>query len=100
MLDSVQNLYGRQINVVLINETKNGDKLDKIKLKMDDAIGRKMQSIYADSLLGMAFPHQLLPHYVWISEKGTILAITGADFMQMPVIELLLKERAIRQKKR
>lgn len=99
MLDSVQKQYGNEIKILLVNESRNGDDLAKVRLKFEQNPSIKLESIYADRLLGAAFPHQLLPHYVWISERGTVLAITGADFMQLPIIEQLLKERAIRQKK-
>jgi len=99
MLDSVQRLYPDQVKIMLVNETRNGDDLSKIRPKMDRSPITALESIYADTLLANQFPHRLLPHYVWISEKGTVMAITGADFMQQSIIKRLLTERSMRQTK-
>jgi thiol-disulfide isomerase/thioredoxin len=32
-----------------------------------------------DNQLRLMFPHKTLPHYVWISANGTVIAITGAE---------------------
>lgn len=39
----------------------------------------EMPMLYKDNTLRHLFPHQQLPHYVWISPEGEFLTVTGSE---------------------
>jgi thiol-disulfide isomerase/thioredoxin len=46
----------------------------------------KMMSIVQDSVLGHLFPHQLIPHYVWIDKSGAVIAFTDGSEIQQNAV--------------
>ncbi|KLT63909.1 TlpA disulfide reductase family protein [Pedobacter sp. BMA] len=102
-LDSAQSEFPGQLRTILVNEKRNGDDLSKVKSKLDVFMvagkPNSLITIYADSLLGEQFPHRLIPHYIWISANGEVLAITGTDFANKQFIQQILQSQTIRTKK-
>ena len=39
----------------------------------------QLSSVYGDTILKRYFPHELIPHYVWINGKGKVYAFTSSD---------------------
>jgi thiol-disulfide isomerase/thioredoxin len=84
-LDSFQTSFSGQLQVILVNNTKSTGNNSQ---QVTEFISNRKQTIkalqrltvYTDTaaLLKQLFPHKLLPHYVWISPSGTILAITSS----------------------
>jgi len=62
----------------------------KILKKMTDNHWR-FYSIYGDSKLSRYFPHQVLPHLVWIRE-GKVMAITGHEYYDIAYFKKALAQ--------
>lgn len=49
------------------------------RLRRHNGLKMIMPMVIADTLLQGYFPHNALPHYVWINKKGIVVAVTDAD---------------------
>ncbi|TKC10667.1 redoxin domain-containing protein [Pedobacter polaris] len=90
-LDSLQKKKSKNLNVLMVNTTKTGDDLSKIKNSISTYSEGKtfsIPTIYDDQYLMSLFPHQMLSHYVWINKLGIVVAYTGSDFVNSTNIEL------------
>ncbi|WP_299568084.1 TlpA disulfide reductase family protein [uncultured Pedobacter sp.] len=76
--DSLQQRYGDQVKVMLVNTLGTKDSEAKIAQTMGQ-YGTGLQTIVKDTLITKLFPQVQLPHYVWI-ENGQVRAITGSEF--------------------
>lgn len=47
-------------------------------------------TVVGDKILKGLFPHQTVPHLVWISPEGTVLSITNAEYLTAANIEAAL----------
>ncbi|MGN6603443.1 MAG: TlpA family protein disulfide reductase [Ginsengibacter sp.] len=54
---------------------------EKIRAFLDSKAGQQYHiiSVTGDTVLRSLFPHRLIPHLVWISKEGRVVAITSAD---------------------
>jgi thiol-disulfide isomerase/thioredoxin len=88
-MDSLQQQYEGKLKVLLVNSKNTGGTKEKV-LAFIKKKNLTLPSLVEDSLLLALFPHQLLPHYVWIDSAGKVLAITGADEISASNINSLL----------
>jgi thiol-disulfide isomerase/thioredoxin len=49
-------------------------------------------SVISDSNLKAYFPHQLIPHYVWVGTDGIVKAITGPDEMTSANVNRIIND--------
>jgi thiol-disulfide isomerase/thioredoxin len=82
-MDSLQQQYAGQVQVLLVNSKNTGDNEKKIqaffeKRKMPNGSPYTLPSVMADTLLTQLFPHKLKPHYVWLDSSRKVVAITDA----------------------
>lgn len=82
-LDSLQKNLNDKIQVLLINSKNTNDDsativkfIQKRKVKERDF---SLPVIFNDTVFDFLFPHQMIPHYVWIGSDGKIIGITGSD---------------------
>lgn len=99
-LESLQQQFP-QLKVLLINAASTGDDEQKISAFIAKRFpkGLPFPALIKDTIFKQFFPHELLPHYVWIY-KGAVSAITGSDELTPTNIEKLLdsKPPLVRQK--
>jgi thiol-disulfide isomerase/thioredoxin len=83
-LDLLQKKFKGKLQFLLVNCSNTKDDERKIKAfyrtwekKYQKPLS--LPSVIADVQLQKMFPHKLIPHYVWISEQGIVLAITSAE---------------------
>lgn len=97
-LDSLQKEFAGDVQFILINNSKGtGDNKEDVEqfIRKYQSGNRKIPAIpivVEDTLTQSYFPYMYIPHYVWISAKGKLLAFTGSKFVTRNVIEKLLKE--------
>lgn len=82
-LDSLQQAFDGRLEVLLVNAAGTGDDEEKIraffKKRKNGAGGSyRLPTVVGDTVLKRLFPHNLLPHYVWIRE-GRVVAITSSE---------------------
>lgn len=83
--------YADTLAIVLVNAKHRRDDLTKIKKtykqKLSRIGGSTLSTVYDDEYLIRLFPHASIPRYVWISPRGTVLAITGHSFVNSKQID-------------
>lgn len=83
--------YADTLVMVLVNTKHRKDDLAKIKKTYSETLsqigGVTLSTVYDDEYLIRLFPHASIPRYVWISPRGTVLAITGYTFINNKQID-------------
>ncbi|PVD54115.1 hypothetical protein DC498_01620 [Terrimonas sp.] len=85
-MDSLQQQFKDDIKIVLVNgrSKASGDDEKKIR-KIIDGVGKRtgkpvsLPVTFDNPLLDDYFPHQYLPHEVWLDSNGVVLAITSSE---------------------
>jgi len=73
-LDSLQQAFKNEIQIVIVNyETKS--KVEQVFKKRNNQFPQAPMMV-SDTLLNKLFPHQGIPHHVWIDQHGVIRYIT------------------------
>ena len=87
--DSLQKKFGERIQILPV--TDQDSQTVKQFLKNFNQISHiNMFSVTGDRILRSLFPHEEIPHYVWIDQNGKVVAITGAEQLTESNIENLL----------
>lgn len=92
-LDSLQKEFKDQIQIVLVteNSTSEVDELfGKIKIKRPD-----LPIITSDTVLHKLFPHNSVPHHVWIDASGNVLFITDGYNATSDNISMVLNDKKV-----
>jgi thiol-disulfide isomerase/thioredoxin len=92
-LDSLQKEYNDKIQIILV--TKNGEEdveklFSKIKIKKPG-----VPIIVGDKVLSEIFPHNTVPHIIWINKKGIIQHITFGYYINEGNIQSVLNGNKI-----
>jgi thiol-disulfide isomerase/thioredoxin len=83
-LDSLQAVFPGQLKIILVNTQSTGDDLSKVQgffSKWKARTGKRLSlpAVVNDTIMDGLFPHMLIPHYVWISKEGKLIAISSSD---------------------
>lgn len=89
-LDSLSTQFKGQAQIILVNANIKGDTEAKIQNRLK---GYGLKSIIRDNTLKALFPHEFIPHYVWLDEKGMFLALTNADMVNERTIASYLNKK-------
>lgn len=100
--------YQAIAKVLLVNTKGNKDKIGQIdavyKRLNADGQAFRLPSIVDDTLINTLLKPTFLPHYVWISRDGKVVAITNGDFVDEAPIRSMhqqnLKLDSLRRQKR
>ncbi len=83
--------YADTLAIVLVNTKHRRDDLSKIRKTYNETLsqigGSTLSTVFDDEYLIRLFPHASIPRYVWISPRGTVLAITGYTFVNNKQID-------------
>jgi len=86
-LDSIRaTLFNESIEFIPVS---NEDEKKVLKKMTDNQW--KFSSVYGDNKFSRYFPHQVLPHLVWIRE-GKVMAITGHEYYDIAYFKKALAE--------
>lgn len=94
-MDSIQASFKGKVQVLLVNSVQSTlDSQKKIsdffKKRKEKGKVIKLGSTIEDSAALKLFPHNAIPHYVWISPDGIVLGITGSDEISYENIKKIL----------
>ncbi len=101
-LEKLKQHFGTDLNFLLVTD-ENEATINKFNLQRKK-IGQAMPNfpvIANDTVLNHLFPHETVPHYIWIDAQGIIKAITDAgevsienvnDFITNKPLHLALKD--------
>lgn len=77
-IDTLQRTYSSKFTVLSILE-KDDDKVREVLQRIFGKQGSQLTFVEKDTVLKQYFPHQTIPHYVWISQDGIVKAITSDE---------------------
>lgn len=96
-LDSLQQQYPGQLQVLLVNTKTTGDDEQKITTAYarirSGGSNFNLPTLAADTIISRLFPHYILPHYVWIDNQHIVKAITDAEALTPGNIEMFLQNK-------
>ncbi|UJP64883.1 TlpA family protein disulfide reductase [Mongoliitalea daihaiensis] len=70
------------------------DEVEKLFSRTQKLRDLKIPMVYNDNILRVLFPHQTLPHYVWIGPDGKIIASTYGNDITEEKIEQVINGQA------
>lgn len=90
-----------RLEILLVNNFKSGDSKEKINSFLNSQAEKKgfnlkLPIVKSDSIASRIFPHNYIPHYVWINEFGDVVAITGAYEVNSKNIQSVLNRDRVR----
>ncbi|MFD2554756.1 TlpA family protein disulfide reductase [Sphingobacterium tabacisoli] len=91
--DSYQKELNSEIQFILVDSDLKNDNLERISKVLSDTShfgGDHGQSIVFDAYLKQLFPHQAIPHYIWIDHTGRVRAISTFDFVTRDQLSILV----------
>jgi len=103
-LDSLQKEFAKNVQFILIdNKKKTGEGKQTVEKFIKNRLASlriipDIPIVVEDTITQFYFPHQYIPHYVWIDPNGKLLAVTGTEFVTRDVIICLLHYLADRKK--
>lgn len=83
-LAQLQTEFKDDLRILLVNAKNTNDTKKKISsfLKKKNLLSGgdfHLPVVIEDTVLNQLFPYQMLPHYVWISRNGELIATTASD---------------------
>ena len=99
-LDSLQELFGDRIKLLLVNSKPNTrEGTEKVRSFFERAAARgknyKLETAVEDSTALELFKHQAIPHYVWIDQEGKFCAATSSAQVTATNILAILNGRSV-----
>lgn len=90
-MEQLQNQYKDQVQFLKVTYQP-----DSIVLPFLKKLGKAslIPEINDDKILHQLFPHEYLPHYVWIDQSGTLIATTSAEQVTAENIDKVLSNGA------
>ncbi len=99
-MDSLQRRFGDSLSILLVNTRSrvSGDDAPKITgilegLQKRTGISVSLPVVYDTPELDAYFPHQYLPHEVWLDSNRVVVAITGAEEVTEANIQAFLQQK-------
>lgn len=95
-LDQLQEMHPGQFKTLLINTKSTGDTVANIQnllTKLRGLTGNHLNvpSLANDTLFDQLFPHEFVPHYVWLDASFRVIGITGSEAVTEQNVAALLK---------
>lgn len=83
MLDSMKKACKQDLNILLVNNSPHDtrEKVGKLfdRFRNTNGIALSLPVVLGDTTLDAMFPHNYIPHYVWLDSTFTVIAITGTN---------------------
>lgn len=100
--NALQATFDERVQIIPVTY-ESAEKAKRMVDKVSKAKGfdNELPLVVNEQILHQLFPHQTLPHYVWISPKGDFIQVTGTQDVTEENISLALKNYPFKaQKKR
>lgn len=93
-LIALEKMFEQKLSVMLVNSTWTKDNLDKISSRLTGKLPPynkyNLSSVVTDSTIIKYFPHNVMPHYIWIM-NNEVKAITSSEFISDSNIKSLFE---------
>lgn len=93
-IDSLQAKYSKEVQFVLVTSQAESSVDEFLELRRKIAKPRGVKFFYNDTLLKKYFPYTFVPHHVWISDEGKVVAVTSSINTHENSIEAYLATKA------
>lgn len=80
-MDSLQTKFKNQVQMITISNFQKKEDLLETLAKYKSTENLRLTAALQHKQLAALFPHQLVPHVVWINKEGIVAAVTGADYV-------------------
>ncbi len=94
-LDSLQQMYGDQLQVITISDFTDTAELYKTLGKFKQTKNLRLPVLLKNELLEQYFPFTLVSHLVWIGKDGVVKAITSGEWATAQHIDELLSGKTV-----
>lgn len=98
-MHDLQKKFASQLKVLMVNSYANDNKkkVEHLFSVMKQRTGKSFELTYmlGDSVLCNYFPHQSIPHYVWLDNNRRVAAITGKEEVTAANIQEWLNGKAL-----
>jgi thiol-disulfide isomerase/thioredoxin len=97
-LNELQKKFSGELQLILVNSESTGDKKEKVIQTVKKFSSGSLPLFlvsYNDNIAFQYFPHNYLPHYVWITPTGIVKAITEADEVTSENIKAILQNENV-----
>jgi len=99
-LDSLQNMYRDQLQILLVDTKDTRDDEQKVttffeKRRKRNGDKYQLSSIIMDTVFSELFPHKMIPHFVWVDKNCIVRAITSAEQLSTINIESFLEGKSL-----
>jgi len=100
-MDSLQSVFKTKVQFISVTYQTESEVLPLLE-KLNKTRGKPslVPHLFAEKELTKLFPHAYLPHYVWINENGTVVAITDAKAINAKDINQLLTNKNYKLKEK
>lgn len=93
-MDSLQTYFGNKLQIIFV--TKNSKReVEQLFAKRKRFLPKKIPMVIEDVYLSRLFPHESVPHLVWIDEKGIVRYITYSHNATKDNLEAFLLHRPL-----
>jgi thiol-disulfide isomerase/thioredoxin len=88
----LQEQYKDKIQIVLVNPLQDEKMINPLLKRWEKNFNKKMNLpiAYGEKMADSLFPHQTVPHVVWIDQKGTVKYISGGYYLNAETIQGIL----------
>lgn len=93
-LQKVQNELKDDVLVLVVNSSGSGDSKITATKELQKR-GINLTSIVEDNILEKLFPHQVVPHDVWIDHNGRVIAITSDQEVTISKVKALVNQQKL-----
>ncbi|RZJ92249.1 MAG: TlpA family protein disulfide reductase [Chryseobacterium sp.] len=103
-MDSLQKTFGDSIQIIIISPMETSERINSFmkyfrNIEIKNII-EKLPSIHDDSRWAEFFPHNSVPHHVWLDQNGKVIEISkGANTTVKNIREALRGKRSVLQLK-
>lgn len=95
VMDSLQRVFGEKVLFLPVTY-ESAAVVGPVLAAMRKVRDFELPEVVGDRVLGKLFPHRSLPHYVWISGDGVVLAVTEEKAVTGENIRRMLLGKGIR----
>ncbi len=78
-LDSIQERFTENVQIVLINKESKDSTLKYLSKRKNIRMPRNVPFLSSDTILHRLFPHVFVPHLVWLDSSRTVISITYGE---------------------
>lgn len=77
-LDSLQKVLGDKLQIIVVCHDPNNQTVEKAIAARWKNLHLSLPFVLSNDTINKIFPHRMVPHEIWIDQRGTVIATTDA----------------------